>query len=275
MPFSLLYVFADVLYVLLYHVAGYRKSVVLQNLRNSFPEKTNEEIQIICKKYYRYLCQLTLETFKTLTISKETMLKHCTFAGQSEKLLTKLADEKKSVILVMGHLGNWEWAGNTFSLLCKQQLFVIYHPLANKHFDRLMYNMRTRFGTKLIPMRETYREMLKNKNIVSATAFIADQSPAPNNAYWTTFLHQDTPVFKGTEIVAKKTNYPIVYVQVKRMKRGHYEMNVEMLCENPSATTEGEISEMHTKRLEKDIISLPETWLWSHRRWKHKRQVIK
>jgi KDO2-lipid IV(A) lauroyltransferase len=131
--------------------------------------------------------------------------------------------------------------------------------------------MRTRFGTKLIAMNDTFRDMIRNKNEVNATAFIADQTPAPESAYWTTFLNQDTPVFKGTEKIAQKMKYPIVYTQVKRTGRGFYEIQAEMLIENPGDTTEGEISEMHTRRLEKDIINQPETWLWSHRRWKHKR----
>ena len=171
----------------------------------------------------------------------------------------------------MGHLGNWEWAGNTFSSVCKQQLYVIYHPLSNKQFNALIYNMRSRFGTKLIAMRETFREMAANREIVSATAFIADQTPSREGAYWTTFLNQDTPVFTGTERIARKLNYPIVYAAIKRLKRGYYEMHAEVLCETPKDTLDGEISELHTKRLEKDIIAQPEVWLWSHRRWKHKR----
>lgn len=271
LPFPLLYLVSDGFYVLLYYVVGYRKKVVLQNLRNSFPDKSEKEIQRICKDFYHYLCDLFLETFKTLTISKKSMLKHCYFSPEAQKVFDRFATEKRSVVLVMGHLGNWELAGNTFSILCKQQLYVIYHPLSNKQFDKLIYNMRSRFGTKLIAMRETYREMAANKNIVSATAFIADQTPSPEGAYWTTFLNQDTPVFQGTEKIARKLNYPIVYACIKRVKRGYYEIQAEALCENPKDTKDGEISEMHTKRLEKDIIAQPEVWLWSHRRWKHKR----
>ena len=134
-----------------------------------------------------------------------------------------------------------------------------------------MYRMRTRFGTKLIAMKNTYKDMLANKAGLNATAFIADQTPQPHNAYWTTFLSQDTPIFKGTGVIARKLNLPIVYVCIKRVKRGYYEMDAELLCENPASVTEDQISELHTKRLEKDIIAMPETWLWSHRRWKHKR----
>lgn len=250
---------------------GYRRKVVEQNLRNSFPQKSEREIKAISKRYYKYLCDLFLETFKTLTISRSTMLKHCYFNPAATALFHKLAEENRSFILVMGHLGNWEWAGNTFSMECKHQLYVIYHPLRNKHFDGLMYRMRTRFGTKLIAMKDTFREMLGKRDELNATAFIADQTPSPDKAYWMTFLNQDTPVFMGTEIIAKKIGYPVVYTRIKRVKRGYYEIFAEILIDNPKQTSEGEISAQHTGRLEKDIIDQPEVWLWSHRRWKHKR----
>ncbi len=271
LPFPVLYFISWLIYGLLYYIVGYRKAVVMENLRNSFPQKSEQEIKAICKAYYRYLCDLFLETFKTLTISKEAMLAHCKMSPEAKAIFDKLAADKQSAILVLGHYGNWEWAGNTFSLTCNQQLYVIYHPIGNKNFDELMYKMRTRFGTKLISMKNTYKEMLGQKAELNVTAFIADQTPSSQNAYWTTFLNQDTPVFRGTETIAKKLDRPVVYMSIDKVKRGYYVMNAEMLCTNSTAMTEGEISELHTRRLEKDIIARPETWLWSHRRWKHKR----
>lgn len=273
LPFPVLYLFSDLLFPLFYYVIGYRKKVVFKNLRNAFPEKTDKEIKKIAMAFFHYLCDLFLETFKTLTISKETMLKHCAMDPDAEALFAKMAAENKSIILVMGHMGNWEWAGNTFSLTCPQQLFVIYHPIANKYFNGLMHDMRSRFGSKLIPMKDTFRQMLANRRIVNSTAFIADQTPLPDNAYWTTFLNQETPVFKGTGLIAKKLNLPVIYVNIQRIKRGYYVLNAEMLIEDPATLSEDDITEMHTKRLEQDIIAQPETWLWSHKRWKHKRPV--
>jgi KDO2-lipid IV(A) lauroyltransferase len=172
----------------------------------------------------------------------------------------------------MGHFGNWEWAGNSFSLTRRHQLYVIYHPLRNPYFNRLIIGMRTRFGTKLIPMKETLREMLQSRSLApGATAFISDQTPHPEHAYWTTFMNQDTPVFLGAEKFAQKLGYPVVYVSVRRIKRGYYEIDAELLFEDPKRTAPTEITERHTRRLEQDIRSLPYTWLWSHRRWKHKR----
>lgn len=270
-PFPIFYWVSDFFFVLLYYIIGYRKKVVYQNLKNSFPEKSHEELKAIERKFYHYLCDLFLETFKTLTISKREAVTRCAFTEQTTDLFNKLNNEKRSCIIVMGHYGNWEWAGNTFSLLLKQQLYVIYHPLTNKQFNNLMYKMRTRFGNKLYAMKEVMREMIKNRNEINATAFIADQTPPPEGAYWTNFLNQDTPVFVGTEKIAQKLNYPVVYVTVSRPKRGHYLVNAEILVSEPKSTKEGEISELHTRRLEQDIKRQPEIWLWSHRRWKHKR----
>jgi KDO2-lipid IV(A) lauroyltransferase len=269
LPFPVLYLLSDLVFVLVYYVPGYRRKVVTENLRNSFPEKSEKEIAELRRKFYRYLCDLLLETFKTLSISKASMLKHCSLNENSQKLFQKYSEEKKSIILVLGHLGNWEWGGNTFSLLCKQPLYVLYHPLGNNYFNSLIIRMRTRFGTKLIEMKNTFRDMVATKNEINATAFIADQTPPPENAYWTTFMNQDTPVFTGTEKIARKLNYPVVFINVKRTGRGQYEMQAEVLCETPSSTSEGEITELHTKKLEEEIRKNPETWLWSHRRWKH------
>ncbi|MEZ5016333.1 MAG: lysophospholipid acyltransferase family protein [Flavipsychrobacter sp.] len=271
LPFRVLYIISDFLYLVIYRIFGYRKKVVLQNLTNSFPEKSEEEIKILAKKFYKHLFDVFLETFKTLSISKEEMLKRCVFTPQAYKVFDDIAAKDKSIVLVLGHMGNWEWAGNTFSMSCKHQLYVIYKRIENKRFDDLVYKIRTRFGTKLIETKNTFREMVKNRNELNATAFIADQTATPENAHWMTFLNQDTPVFKGTEVIAKKLNYVVVYGTVKKVKRGYYEIYAEKMFDNPRDTAEGEISEAHTKKLEKDIIAQPEIWLWSHRRWKHKR----
>jgi KDO2-lipid IV(A) lauroyltransferase len=271
LPFFIVYALSDFLFFLVFYVLGYRRKVVSTNLKNAFPEKTDSELKTIEKRYYHFLCDVILETIQTLTISKKTMLKRCKMNEASKSIFDKLNQQQQSCIIVLGHFGNWEWGGNTFSLNCNQQLYVLYHPLSNKNFDGLMKNMRTRFGAKVYAMKDAIREMIKNRNEVTATAFIADQTPAPETAYWTNFLSQDTPVFLGTEKIAKKLNLPVVYVSLKRIKRGYYDFNAVLICANPINTAEGEITEMHTKYLEKDIIDQPETWLWSHKRWKHKR----
>jgi KDO2-lipid IV(A) lauroyltransferase len=269
LPLKILYLLSDLLYLLVYKVFGYRKKVVTENLRNSFPEKSTDEIEKIRSDFYRYLCDLSLETIKTLSISPSALQKH--FKPGDISVFEHYYKENQSVIIVMGHLGSWEMGGAFFSQLPVHQLYVIYHPLVNKHFDRLFYRMRTRSGTKLYAMKDTFRGMIKNRKEVTATAFIADQTPAPVNAHWMTFLNQDTAVFKGTEIIARKLDYPVIYLSVIREKRGQYRVDSELLVEHPKELSENEVTEMHTKRLEQDIINYPETWLWSHRRWKHKK----
>jgi KDO2-lipid IV(A) lauroyltransferase len=271
LPFPILYLLSDFAYVLLYHLLGYRRKVVRGNLVKSFPEKQEGEIREIEKRFYRYFCDLFLETFKTLTISKESMVEHCEFVPETLAIFNRLAEEKQSFMVVMGHFGNWEWGGNTFSICCKHQLYVIYHPLSNKYFNGLVYRMRTRFGTRLISMKDTLREMLKNKTELSATAFIADQSPLPDHAYWMEFLNQDTPVFLGIEKIALKIRYPIVYITIRRVKRGYYKVFAERIELPLILQKTGTITEVHTRRLESDIRSQPENWLWTHRRWKHVR----
>ncbi len=271
LPFTVLYAVSDFFYVLLYYLFRYRREIVYTNLRKSFPEKTENEIHQLSKKYYSYLCDLTLETFKTLTFTKEEAVKRCNFVNTD--LLQKLYAEKKSIILMMGHYGNWEWGGNSFSIQTDYQLNVIYKTMSNPYFDKFVYRMRTRFGTGLIEMKKTFKEMGENRNKITATAFIADQTPSADNSYWTMFMNQETPVFLGAERIASKLNYPVVFINIKRLKRGYYEAYAELLFSNPTATSTGEISERYTRRLEEEIIRQPETWLWSHRRWKHKRPV--
>jgi KDO2-lipid IV(A) lauroyltransferase len=269
LPFSALYHFSDLLYFLVYKVFGYRRKVVEENLRNSFPEKSKAEIDDIAQKYYRYLCDLILESLKKLNIDEKTALERCYMAPHP--VLDRLRAENKSVIILMGHYGNWEWAGSTFSLSTNYQLHVVYKTLSNPHFEKLMCKTRTMFGTRLIKMENTLKDILKNKQNPSAYTFIADQTPFPQNAYWTTFLNQDTPLFTGAEKIAKKLNFPVLFVNIVREKRGQYKITEELLFENPKETRENEITETYIRRLEQEIIKMPETWLWSHRRWKHKR----
>lgn len=270
LPLSALYRFSDFLFFII-KLSGYRKKVVLKNLRNSFPEKGENEIRAIANSYYRYLCDLLLETLKTMRMTPEQAREHCHF--KHAPFLDDLYAKKQSFIIVMGHYGNWEWAGPSFTLNTKFQLVVIYRPLSNPYFERMMVRMRTRHGTKISPVKNTLRDMVASRGQLTATAFIADQAATKKDAYWTTFLCQDTAVFTGPEKLAKKFNYPVVYMGVQRPRRGLYIVTPELLFENPAQTRENEITEAFTRRLERDIKDNPAIWLWSHRRWKHKRPV--
>jgi KDO2-lipid IV(A) lauroyltransferase len=199
LPMKVLYLLSDLLYVILHRVFGYRTSVVTTNLENSYPDKTAEEIDQLRRRFYHYLCDLTMEIIKAFTISHKAVERFFTYTDEDIALMQRLYDEKKSIILVLGHMGNWELVGAFFAQAGLHDLYAIYHPLANRHFDELFKNMRLRNGIKLYRMKETYKRMVKDKDKLTATAFIADQTPRPNNAYWTTFLNQETGVFKGTE----------------------------------------------------------------------------
>ncbi len=268
LPFGVLYAVSDVLCFLL-RLSGYRKKVVLANLKNSFPEKSPHQINAMYRAYYRYLCDLILETLKTLKMTDTETTSRCVFHGA--EWLDKLWADKQSIMVVMGHYGNWEWAGPSFTLSTEFQLVVIYRPLSHPYFEKMMSGMRTRFGTRITPVNNTLRDMVANRGQITATAFIADQTATPDNAYWTTFLNQDTAVFTGPEKLAKKFNYPVVYMNVRRVRRGYYEIVPELLFAQPKETADGEISEAFIKRLEQEILLDPVTWLWSHRRWKHTR----
>jgi Kdo2-lipid IVA lauroyltransferase/acyltransferase len=270
LPFGALYKVSDILYYV-FRLTGYRKKVVIKNLQNSFPDKTPLEIDDLCTIYYRYLCDLILETLKTLKMTEKESKEHCIFHNQP--WLDKLYEEKRSFIIVMGHYGNWEWAGPSFTLNTNFQLVVIYRPLTNTYFEKMMVGMRTRFGTRITPVNLTLRDMVANRKQLTATAFIADQTAPHDKGYWTTFLNQDTIVFTGPEKLAIKFDYPVVFMNTKRVGRGFYEVTPELLFSKPKESSENEISETFMKRLEKEIIQDPSTWLWSHRRWKHERPV--
>lgn len=268
LPFGILYKVSDLLYYLL-RLSGYRKNVVVQNLKKSFPEKSEEEIERLTEQFFRYLCDLTLEVLKTVTMTEKEARERCVF--RKAEWLDKMYEQKQSIIIVMGHYGNWEWAGPSFTLHNSYQLVVIYKPLSNPYFEKMMVKARTKFGTKITPMQNTLRDMVSNRSLISATAFIADQAAYRESAHWMTFLHQDTSVFTGSEKLATKFNYPVVFMNVKRIKRGYYEVIPELLTATPKATQPNEITEIFTKTLEKEIIKDPSIWLWSHKRWKHKK----
>ena len=267
LPFPLLYMVSDA-FSFLIRLVGYRKVVIQNNLRKSFPQKSEAEIRKLTRDYYSYMCDLTMETFRTMKMTEAEHNERTILENPKE--FQRLFDKKQSVALVLGHYGNWEWMGPCITLNTPYQLVVIYRPLTQPYFERMLTRMRTRFGTQITPVPQTLRTMVANRDKITATAFVADQA-APSNAYWTTFLNQDTSVFTGPEKLSTKFKYPVVYLHTERPRRGHYTIRAEVLFEHPENTQENEISEAFTRRLEKDIIQDPTIWLWSHKRWKHPR----
>jgi len=267
LPFWFLYLIADFLFVMIYYVAGYRRKVVQENLRNAFPEKTDAERHSIEKKYFKYLADLMVETIKMVTASEKTISKRLT--ATNAHIVTDYLKQGKSVMLAVGHYGNWEMAALKVSLIIDKKLLIVYKPLTNNVFNDFFNNMRTRFGAEMVAMKNVLRTMVKAKNDVIMSVFVADQTPVKHEAtYFTTFLNQPTAFFLGIEKIAKLTNPVVIFCDLKYIKRGHYEYTAIPLTENPKETAEHEITHAYVTCLENMIKREPPYWLWSHRRWK-------
>ncbi len=272
LPYPLLYLLSDFLFLILFQLIGYRKKVVFTNIKNSFPQKTEEELKTIQRKFYSHFCDLIIESLKGFTITEKQINERMKF--RNPEVLNRFYDEGKDVILVGGHYNNWEIFACGIGLSSKHIPIGIYKPLNNPYFDRKMKISRERFKLVMCPIKEIKEYLGKDFGVPKTTIFAIDQSPSNTlKCHWMTFLNQDTPVFYGAEKYAKEYNSPVVFGAIRKVKRGFYEVEYEVLFENPKNTTINEITEMNTKRLEKDINDKPEFWLWTHRRWKHKRPV--
>ncbi|RUT73590.1 lipid A biosynthesis acyltransferase [Ancylomarina longa] len=273
LPLRILYFISDLIYLFVYYIFRYRRGIVNQNLQLSFPEKSKNELKLIGKEFYLHFCDIFIETIKFWTISESEIKQRCKFI-QSD-FMSQYEKEGKSVIAILGHYGNWEWM-TSFSAWNDYLFMPIYKPLHNKVFDKMFIQIRERFGAKTLPKQDTLRRMLscRNQNRFTITAFIGDQTPNKRNIhYWTTFLNQDTPILQGTERIAKKMDQAVVYVCMRKIKRGYYEVEFIPLFDHPKQTAEFEITEKHTRILEEIIKSDPAYWLWSHNRWKHKKEI--
>lgn len=271
LPLNVLYIFSNILFFILYYFPSYRRKVVQENLRNSFPEKTEEDLRYIERKYYRHLADLFIETLKVTHMSEKQMKKH--FILKNPELLGRLHREKRDIIAVLGHYNNWEWL-NIFSAQTDYKTISIYKPLHNSNFDNFINKLRSKYGMVLTPMSAIIREIINDRknNTNSISAFLSDQVPIRDDIkYWTNFLNQDTPVYLGAEKIASRFDMAVVFFNIQKIKRGYYELTVELLFEHTSGLPEYLITDTHVKRLEEVIQKNPEYWIWSHRRWKHKR----
>lgn len=266
-PFWLVHLCASILAFLLQYVVKYRAAVVRQNLKNAFPTYTNAALKELEKKFYLNFCDVLLENLKLNSISKKTVRKRMKFLNPA--VFSDLAETGKGVMLIGAHYNNWEWMALSLSTYLNEKMFSVYKPLNNKLSDRLMLNARARFGANIIPMQQFPKVVLKNKNRGAVHLMVADQSPHRSKLdFFCTFLNQDTPVYLGAEKLMKAANLNLYFVEVHRVKRGFYEMKIVPLNEQ-STNEKGQATKMHLSHLEKMIINSPESWLWSHRRWKH------
>ncbi|TCV18605.1 KDO2-lipid IV(A) lauroyltransferase [Sphingobacterium alimentarium] len=272
LPFSALYMLSDTLYILVYHIFGYRKKVVFKNLRNSFPEKSEAEIQDIAKKFYKYFPDLIVESIKMASISRQEVEKRIELLNPEE--VYRHFDAGKAVIGVTAHYGNWELGILRLSLMTEFPKLVIYKPLNNKDFDSVYNTIRTRFGATMVPMKQILRHIVRLKNTPHISIFVADQTPVYQDSdYFMTFLNQEALVYTGTERIAKMTNNPVVYCHIgRKAKRGHYYCKFTTLIEDPKDYNEYEITHIHNQFTEKMIQENPPYWLWTHNRWKRQRR---
>jgi KDO2-lipid IV(A) lauroyltransferase len=272
LPLKVLYLLSDFLYYVIYYVVKYRRKVVYENLRNAFPEKNEKEIKLIAKKFYRHFCDNLVEILKLFHMPAEEMKQR--MKCKNPEMLQEAYDKGQHVMIATAHFNNWEW-GSALSMVLPHTFVSIYRPLKNEYFDELMIKLRTQFGGEVLPMRRTARvvaQYVKEKKL-SLFVFIADQSPYGTEIqYWTDFMNQDTPVNLGVEKLAKAAKQPVCFAKNIRVKRGYYEIEVVKLCEDASLLPEYEVTNMHVRELEKAIREHPECWLWTHRRWKHKRE---
>ena len=274
LPFRILYILSDTLFFFIYYIFKYRRNVVQTNLNNAFPEKSRDERVAIETRFYRFLADTIVESIKSISITKKELKERYQF--ENLKDITKHLTAGRSVIAVSGHYGNWEWGplGIPFELDC--DILVVYKPLSDQKFDHFINSIRSRFGTIMIPMKQTLRKVAEYKNKPHVMVLVGDQTPTREESqYFTSFLNQPTAVFLGVEKIAVRTNNPIIYFSIKRIKRGYYKSYVKPLIDNPKDCSEYEITDAHTKELEDLIIEKPEFWLWSHRRWKFKPEDIK
>ena len=269
LPFWILYLISDFLFVVIYYIVGYRRKVVQENLRNAFPEKSDKERHSIEKKYFKYLADLMVETVKMVTASEKSISKR--ISAPNAHVVTDYLKQGKSVMLAVGHYGNWEMSALKVSLLLDKRLLIVYKPLTNNVINDFFNNMRTRFGAEMVAMKNVLRTIVKAKDETIMSVFVADQTPVKHEAtYFTTFLNQPTAFFLGIEKIAKLTNPVVIFCDLQYKKRGHYEYKAITLTENPRETAEHEITKAYVICLENMIKRDPPYWLWSHRRWKFK-----
>ena len=271
MPTRVLYLISDLLFAVLFYIVRYRRKVVIENLSNSFPDKSQKELDQITVKYYHHLCDCFLETLYFDWITAKKVQERVKFLNP--ELANAYMDQGKTVIVLMGHYNNWE-CFNNWGLHTKHKSYAIYKKLRNNAFEKFYIHLRSRFGSFPLERAMTFRQLMDDTNngIPSLSLFLIDQTPRIHDIqYWSTFLNQDTAVLVGPEKIAVKLNTVVLFGKTKKVKRGFYEVVFELITDNAKGCPKFEITEKSTRLMEKLIVESPEFWLWSHRKWKHKR----
>lgn len=282
LPFWMLYFFSDILYFLAFHVIKYRRKVVRKNLSESFPEKTQSELDKIERQFYRNFTDYIVETIKLLHISDKEMKKRMEFVDV--EIADRLLEQGKSIAAYFSHCFNWEWA-TSISLWSNLKCYLpsdeytkgeaafcqIYRPLKNKAFDRLMLKVRSRFHSISIPKTHTLRHLLtlRRDAIPSITGFMSDQKPSHGDpAYITTFMNHPTAIITGTETLARRLGMAAIYFDIEKIRRGHYQLTIRLISDDVSRSEPMSTTAEYTRMLQSTIERNPSIWLWSHKRWK-------
>lgn len=267
-----MYRISDALQWVVFDVFSYRKAVIADNLKRSFPEKSASERQQIQRDFHRNLTDIVVETLKLSRMTRQEIGHR--FEGDLS-LLETYYQQGRNVVVVLGHLGNWELANLYASSHFSHHLVVVYHPLANPLFEKYVTDIRSRFGSELIPMKQAYARTPVPGEKPFLFFLVNDQSPNPHKAYWTRFLHQDTGIFRGVEVIARHFNSPVVYAKIERneARRGHYRVSLDLITDSPAEVPQNGILEKQARLLEADIRRQPANWLWSHKRWKHRQPL--
>jgi KDO2-lipid IV(A) lauroyltransferase len=275
LPLRALFIFSDFLFIITYYIVRYRRSVVLKNLKNSFPEKSMDELKRIRHHFYRYLTDYFFESLYITNMSLTECHRRYTFTNAD--LLNKFYLQGRDVIVVAAHYGNWEWATSITGLI-PYRCLGIYKPLSNKLFDRFFIYLRSKYGGIPIPVKDTLRAIVQSRknNERFALYLVADQRPIREDlGCWTIFLNQDTPVITGIERLSRKYDAPVLYMNVERLKRGYYSVSFDLVTDKPNDEKEMNITINYMRKVEDTINKRPEFWLWTHKRWKYNASEFK
>lgn len=270
LPFRILYLLSDLFYWLVYHVFRYRKELVVQHLRQAFPGKSEAERKAISKQFYRNFCDQWIETFKLLSISEKKL--NSRIQGNWE-VFHELDRRGLNTYALLGHTFNWEWANVACQYNVPQQFAGFYMPADNAAIDKLMQKLRTRSGAWLISMKAK-KAMQRLNNVRYIVGLIADQNPSEiQNASWLSFLNHEAPFFNGPGKLARRTKAAVVFAGIKKIKRGYYQVELQLITEDASQIQQGELLQRYVSFMEQQVKEQPANWLWTHRRWKYKREA--
>lgn len=277
LPMPILYWISDGLYLLVFHIFGYRKKVVFENLRRSFPMKTEGERNAIARDFYHHFCDLIVESLKAFMISKQELKRR--FKVENPEILNEAFAKSQSLIFVGGHYNNWELLALGLRDQIRHRVVGIYKPLSNRYLDRKLLDSRCRYGLEVVAMKEVSAYLSTEVKLVHekralpfVMVFAVDQSPGdPRKAHWARFLNQDSGIPFGAEKFARQYDLPVFFIVIHKVSRGHYTLELRPLSEAPHPDPKGWILEQATALLEAEIQKDPRFWLWTHRRWKHKK----